>query len=204
MKTKIQGYLGGTPVQASRRAALGGAQYLLRNTVVALVLALGLLSTKADAYHYYGGHWTPYHNHFYVGGVNLGWGLFGWPVVVGPYRYAYPVYGYSYWPYFGYQTYYASFGAIAYSKSTGEVGMSWSQSTRKRAEEDAVTYCGKEDCKPVLWVQGGCAALTKSEKTSAMGYAYYPDKYEAQLYAMRACKRSKAEDCKQLAWVCSY
>lgn len=171
------------------------------------------VSSTSEAY------WRPYHNNIVVNGASIGWGYYGWPIVVGP-VYTFPVYGYSYWGYWNYEPYYATYGAIAYSKATGQFGFAYAHNSRRAAERDAVNYCGEEDCKSVIWVQGGCGALAKSPAIPAvpasegveaveavdarMGYAYASNKLDAQRYAMRGCKRSGGEACKQLAWVCSY
>lgn len=175
----------------------------MTNRILGLVFGLFLIfsGVKAEAGFYY---WNPYHGSVIVNGSWLGWGLFGnvWPATY--YYPTFPVYGYSYWSYYNYQPYYASYGAIAYSESTGEVGVSWNASTRQAAQEDAIAYCGEEDCKPAVWVQGGCGALSKSATTGALGYAYYSTRYQAQNYANRGCRRSGSKDCKPLAWVCSW
>lgn len=166
--------------------------------VIAVSLFLSVSSTS-DAYYVY----RPFHNNVYVGGATVGWGVYGWPVVVGVGISGWPVFGNAYYPYYQYEPYYPTYGAIAYSKTTKRVGISYNHSTRADAEKDAVGYCGEEDCKPTVWVAGGCGALAGSAE-GQLGYAYAADKYYAQSYAMRGCKQGGTKDCKQVAWVCSY
>ncbi len=160
-----------------------------------LFLTLGLGSGKAEAYPIF----YPYVNNAWIGGYYGGWGYYPW--YGAPY---YPIYGYSYWSAFNYAPYYASFGAISISKSKGNFGVSWVSNTRANAISSANAYCGQEDCAPVVWVQGGCAAVARSEGGKNLGWGYYTTKYQAISYAMQSCKRSGDEGCKLAAWVCSY
>jgi hypothetical protein len=173
----------------------------MTNRILGLALAIALfasVSFRAEANVV----WRPYHISFIHNGAVLGWGNWGWPVVnTFP---TYPYFGTSYWSYYNYQPYYASFGAIAYSKATGEVGIAWGNENRSIAERQAVNYCGEADCRTVVWVQGGCGSVTKSEASGQIGYAYATSKHLASSYAMRGCQRDGNDDCKQLAWVCSY
>lgn len=169
----------------------------MTNRILGLVVSSFLLlsvSVPAQA------HWHPYRASVFVGGTTLGWGLWGWP----GYATYFPVFGNSYWPYYNYQPLYSTYGAISYSQSTGYFGVAWGQTSRYRAQYEATQYCGQKDCKPAVWVQGGCAALAQGPESGALGYSYHTDKYLARAYAMKGCQRSGQRDCVPLAWVCSY
>ncbi len=164
--------------------------------VFLFVFTFGFGSREASAqFGYY-----PYvHNHAHYGGYYGGWGYYPW--VGASY---FPVFGYSYLSAYSYQPYYASFGAISMSKSTRALGVSWVSSTYNDAVNSANSYCGQTDCAPVVWVQGGCAAVARTASGKNLGWGYYTDKYQAAHYAMQACKRSGEEGCKVAAWVCSF
>lgn len=144
----------------------------------------------------------------YVSGVYLGWGYY--PVVNGywPWDYynyaAWRPYGYSYWSYWNYQPYYASYGAISYSPSTNRVGVAWGTPDSYSAQSSAQNYCQQSDCSPVVWVQGGCAAISRGTPTERVYYAYHTTRYAAQNSALRACHNDGASECRVGAWVCSW
>ncbi len=169
----------------------------MKNIILAISLfvGFGLSSGKAQAYP----HYNPFVYKGWVGGYYTGWGYFPW--------YAYPVfpiYGYSYWSAFNYAPYYASYGAISVSKSTGRVGISWGKISQQYAFYDANAYCGAADCSPVVWVQGGCAAIAKSNVGKNLAWGYHSSKNVAMHYALQACQMSQEPGCRIEAWVCSY
>lgn len=143
-----------------------------------------------------------------IDGIYAGWGWY--PVVNGLWwwdYYGYPVYdpyGYSYWGYWNYAPFYRSFGAIAYSPATNRVGIAWGQFDLRGAAAAATGYCAAPDCQPVVWTQGGCAAVAKSPADPRVAWGYHTDRYRARVYAMRACQASGAPGCEIGAWVCSY
>src|SRR4029077_6689525 len=119
----------------------------------------------------------PYYYTGYYGAVPYGYGyapLFG-PFAGLPYGYG-PLanygYGYTYYPYYGYLPYYATYGVIAYSPSTDTGGTAWGESTIEGAASAAIQNCGHADCKTVVWVQGGCAAFSTNIDGGAMGWAF--------------------------------
>lgn len=142
--------------------------------------------------------WNGWH-----GGYAVAWGLFApWPVIVVPYV----PYGFSYLPYFNNNPYYSTFGAIAYSPSTGMFGNAWGQATQFLATNAAVSYCGHKDCQTVVWVQGGCAAVASGPNNTPMTWAYHPNRSVAEFYATRSCNKAKDGDavCQVRSWVCSF
>lgn len=161
--------------------------------VFSMLFALGTnfaVSSKADA------------QIVWYNGPQFGWGAYppwiGNPIFV--------PYGYSYWGYFNYQPYYASFGAMSYSPSNDSFGLAWGLPTRTEALDDATAYCAKDDCKPAIWVQGGCAAIASGPNGTPMGGAYAIDRITAQTYAHQACRRESrgTVKCKLRAWICSF
>jgi len=126
---------------------------------------------------------------------------FGW-YPYGVYKYV-PVYGHSYWRNFGYQPRFSKFAAIAYSAKTGNRGYSYRASTRWAGERIAKLQCGAKDCETVVWVQGGCAAVAKSQAGQEFAWAIDSTLWSAQRWAMIGCRRSGAKDCRMLSRTCS-
>lgn len=143
------------------------------------------------------------------GGVPVGWGY----IVSGYWPINYWLYanwnGYSYYPYYNYRPYYASYSVIAYSPEKGKYGVSWGGTSRESATKAAEAFCGDETCKPVVWVQGGCAALMVSNERKIFTWGTGNDRGAAVFAAKSACGRRDAngvaaKDCKPLAWSCSF
>lgn len=57
-----------------------------------------------------------------------------------------------------------TYGAIAYSESTGKWGYSFDQSSRDAAEQRALGECGARDATVPVWVKNGWAALAKNSR----------------------------------------
>ncbi|MCB0406365.1 MAG: DUF4189 domain-containing protein [Bdellovibrionales bacterium] len=130
-----------------------------------------------------------------VNGVVVGWGWWGIGV---------PTYGYSYYAYWNYVPYYASFAAISYSPSTGRHGVAWSAPSRWVAETNAYRYCGIGDCRTVAWVQGGCASLSRSSNASTIGWGISTNRLGAAQASRRGCTANGGVGCSELVWACSY
>src|SRR5690606_2804301 len=80
------------------------------------------------------------------------------------------------------------FGAISYSPSTGAYGRSWNWSTRERAEDVANGYCAQADCRVVVWVRNGCAALAVAQGDRGLwGWAWSSSRSEAESLALAEC-----------------
>ncbi len=178
-------------------------------TLLKLVLALALVMTtmgskEAEAQYYP----RPNHSYYVYNGVYTGWGYY--PIVAGywPWTYynypAWQPYGYSYWGYWNYQPYYSTFGAISYSPATDRVGFSYGTGNATAAMQMSNAYCGQGDCAPAVWVQGGCAALTKNLATNHIFWAYHTTRAWAETYALNACRREAGAACEIKAWVCSW
>ena len=93
------------------------------------------------------------------------------------------------------------YGAIAYSKATGRFGSSWNQVSRENAENEAMTSCGRADCRVRLWFQNGCGGLAVANNG---GHAWNLGRslYEAKLLTSNRCT-SKHGSCKLVCSVCS-
>lgn len=170
--------------------------HIVKSIMTGWLLVLGFSFSSATTAHAQSS-WQDYY-----GGVVVGYGWYG-PIIVN-----YPLQGYTYWPYYQ-QPRYSTYAAISYSRSTDHYGLAWGDYTRSEAIHEANGYCDAKDCKPVVWVQGGCAAISAGEKGKGMGWAYHSDKLTAEQYAHLACKRGTRGAnppvlCKQRAWVCSF
>ncbi len=160
---------------------------------------------------------SPYYASGYYYGRPYAHGYWGWgvgypPIVYSPYYYG----GYSYAPYYGYPNYpYAgyypyptyqpdpTYGAIVYSSTTDTVNYAYGYYSQGEATSAAQAGCGA-DCQPVVWVQGGCAALVTSAEKQQASWAYSSSKSHAKSTAVRGCRAKGATDCSVRAWVCSY
>jgi serine/threonine-protein kinase len=96
-----------------------------------------------------------------------------------------------------------SYGAISYSPSTGISGGAWNYSCSSEAQNASVGYCGQADCKPVVWVGSGCAALAVGNDKSLYGWAWNGDKGMAQYNALEKCN-SQDGGCQIVYSLCSF
>ena len=95
----------------------------------------------------------------------------------------------------------ASYGAIAYSPSTGAVGTSWGYFTKSEAVDSALDFCFQPDCQITVWVNNACASLAVSSlSTYQYASAWSTDKEWAIDSALRQC----GPNCYTKSWLCSY
>lgn len=173
--------------------------------LLCLLSFASVFNSSSEAHPYYGRTWSSrYHNSL------LYWGWHPWTPF---WNTTYPPLGYSYSYYYVRPP---TFGAIAYSPSTGQVTGSWGHYSKIQAERRALELCPTGDCVSVLWVQGGCGAIvqsgtpTRAEDSQdsvankSFGWAVARTKTMARNYAMRGCRMSGQKNCKPLAWVCSF
>jgi hypothetical protein len=158
---------------------------------ISFLLAVGMgTEAKANGPHFHSG----------LGRYHAGW---GWHPLVGVG--VLPIYGFSYYPFFGPLVRYATFGSISYSISTGRTGWSWGDATLEGSVSNANQFCGVPDCRGVVWVQGGCAAVSTSADGSRLGWGYDGSRSQAQSRSLRACRAgSRGALCTGKAWVCSW
>jgi hypothetical protein len=95
-----------------------------------------------------------------------------------------------------------SYGAIAYSPSTGKSGTSWNYSCVDEATRAAVGFCGQGDCDWVRWVGDQCAALAVASN-GATGDAANSNRGLAEYTALQTCANYGGTDCHIQASVCS-
>jgi serine/threonine-protein kinase len=94
-----------------------------------------------------------------------------------------------------------SFGAIAYSRSTGAHGYSHRFGSQAQAERRAVSECGKSDCEVLAWFNNGaCGALATNGK-GTYGGAWGRTREEAERKALANC--SDREGCTIKRLICS-
>lgn len=96
-----------------------------------------------------------------------------------------------------------SFGAIAYSPSTGAAAWNHSYPNQSAAENAALVGCYKHarDCRVVVWYDRGCGALAVSPG-GAWGSAYGPNSAAAQNNALASCS-AHDRGCYVKRWQCS-
>lgn len=104
------------------------------------------------------------------------------------------------------------YGAIAISPSTLMYGHSFWFTSRKQAEEAAMTYCfsnkgNPRDCKVTLWFYDTCASLAIKPKgpgeSGAWGANWADSRESAKKKAMAACQTVAANGCKTELTTCS-
>lgn len=80
---------------------------------------------------------------------------------------------------------YDSYGAIAYSPSTGYYGVAWGYTYQGDAENRALYECGYDDCQ-VMWFQNAYGALAIGY--SSWGASWGSTASEAQASAIDLCR----------------
>lgn len=96
------------------------------------------------------------------------------------------------------------YGAIAYSKSTGNSGIGYNFATRSGAEARAMQRCGASDCRICVWVRNGCCALAVGDG-GRYGWSYRYGNFaysEARRRAMNECN-ARTTNCRIVAWACT-
>jgi Domain of unknown function (DUF4189) len=98
-----------------------------------------------------------------------------------------------------------TFGAIAYSESTGSYGYSYKFANRKQAETEARNQCankGGRNCKVATWYVDSCGALAKSSH-GPWGVGQKNSQQAAQKEAQAYCKQHGGRDCSVVFTGCS-
>lgn len=96
----------------------------------------------------------------------------------------------------------ASYGAIAYSWSSGWFGISSNLPTRPDAERSAKNNCGRADCEILLLFRGECAALAEGQvRRIGLGRAARQD--YAENAARENCQKNGGQDCRKLTSACT-
>ena len=94
-----------------------------------------------------------------------------------------------------------SYGAIAYSESTGNWGSSRGYDSRSSAEHEALRQCGENDCDAVSWFRNECGALATGDD-NGWGAASGDNRREAERQAISTCMDA-ADNCKLATSECS-
>jgi hypothetical protein len=87
-----------------------------------------------------------------------------------------------------------TFAAIAYSPATGKYGLAYDRLSRKLAEQDAVSNCGREDARVVVWVNRGFCALafcSADKRSWGVGWSASSN-VEAKQAALEDCRKKTA------------
>jgi hypothetical protein len=99
-----------------------------------------------------------------------------------------------------------SFGAIAYSVSTNNVGYSNDASSAKEAERIALSYCsedkGADDCKLEAQFENRCGAIAWGDD-EIIRWGIDMNKSLAESAALMSCKGHGGKNCEAIASHCS-
>lgn len=95
-----------------------------------------------------------------------------------------------------------TYGAIAYSSSTGVFGKTTMRPDRATAESIAIGNCGEWDCKAVVWVRNACAAFAVG-LGNAYGWAWDVVPANAEMNAIAECS-ARTSNCAIVTSICSY
>jgi hypothetical protein len=100
-----------------------------------------------------------------------------------------------------------SFGAIAYSVSTNNVGYSHGKSSAKVAERVAVSFCSREDkgaddCKLEAWFENRCGAIASGDD-DIIRWGIDVNKSLAERAALLSCKSHGGKNCEAITAHCS-
>lgn len=97
----------------------------------------------------------------------------------------------------------ASYGAIAFSPSTGVWGYSYNYGTRGAAEHRAMRECRARGsgCRSIVWFRDACGALAVGQG-NAYGWGWNVSRTSAQNRAIREC-RARTGGCRIRVDVCS-
>lgn len=90
-------------------------------------------------------------------------------------------------------------GAIALSRSTGRTAYTWDYATAGAATRAAVAKCGVADCRAVVQVANGCAALAQAP-SYALGWGYGASRTTAERQARKGTGQQRAH---VVGWVCT-
>ena len=93
-----------------------------------------------------------------------------------------------------------SFGALAFSTSSGAAGRSYDYDSRDEAEERALQECGR-GCEVVLWFKDACGALAVGEG-NGYGTGWASSRSEAEGLAIDYCRKNTG-GCEIAQWACT-
>ncbi len=99
-----------------------------------------------------------------------------------------------------------SYGATAYSATSGATGISWTHATEKAALDAAVAACnqqsgGANDCKPLTSNTNNCGAIVVGKGGAGAGWG--DDREAAEAQALAACSELPGGSCKVQLSACN-
>jgi uncharacterized protein DUF4189 len=97
-----------------------------------------------------------------------------------------------------------SFGAIAYGRTSGAYGFSYSWPSRAKAENVALNNCGThgDDCEIMVWFDRKCGAVAAGQGSSAW-WGLGDTDGQARAAALDKCANDGGEDCEVKVSRCS-
>ena len=95
-----------------------------------------------------------------------------------------------------------SYGAIAFSADSRNIGYSEQFANRADAEKRAKQECGKSDCEIAAWFYDSCGALA-ADDDGTWGGAQGGNEQRARQSAMARCAKEGGRNCKVVAVQCS-
>jgi serine/threonine-protein kinase len=96
----------------------------------------------------------------------------------------------------------ASYGAIAFSSSTGRFGFSHHYANREAAEQEALDQCGRQGCAIATWFFNNCGALATSSN-GPWGADRAASERRAEALAQSRCTQEGGTDCRIKVTHCS-
>jgi Domain of unknown function (DUF4189) len=98
----------------------------------------------------------------------------------------------------------ASYGAIAYSRTTGAYGYSYSWGSRAKAESVALQNCAKraKDCEATVWFNHRCGAVSSDPGPTAF-WGLGNTVSQARAAAQSLCMKGGRKGCEVQASSCS-
>lgn len=98
-----------------------------------------------------------------------------------------------------------SFGAIAYSPSSGAWGWSSDYGSRGQAERRAIRECRNRGsgCRNAIWFRNACGALAKGNN-GGWGANWGNNRNQARSKALRTCRSYGNRGCRIVEAVCSF
>ena len=96
-----------------------------------------------------------------------------------------------------------SYGAIAYSVTSGAWGYSEEYSGRSAAQNRAIKECRTSDCAIASWFYNSCGALAASGTNGPWGGAQGADEPRAKQAALARCAKEGGTNCQILFSRCS-
>lgn len=94
-----------------------------------------------------------------------------------------------------------SFGATAYSRSSGAVGWSYSLGLERAANAAALANCARRNCEVIVSFHNTCAPITVG--AGVVGWAWAPSQRRAENGAKAECVMLGGKSCRVEAWACS-